>query len=325
MREGVLPGSGEEAEAWGQQTRLRPSPALFLPPRSLGAAWARGEREAAEVPAVGRPALAHPAPAPADSCSWARAVRSRLRGLRPLGLPPLRLYPSCSGADHFATARLSPRARLFFHFPVPLLEYFAPAFEERGWKGGGWNDRRRRRKRGPEEEEKEEDRRTVGRRPHATLSGHLPSRPAPAHTPSPASYFRTRKVRAALGDSAAGLVLGKPRVCSRLVRRAPSQGYSPDPGWLRLQPVPGSRTSISFSRSSESKRLCRAPSRPLSSRGRVALPPTHRPPAWGEGIWETGGEGGGPLVCQLGGRCCVSKTRGQRRGKTFHPGCGPFR
>ncbi|KAJ8780401.1 hypothetical protein J1605_011665 [Eschrichtius robustus] len=225
---------------------------------SLGAAWARGEREAAEVPAVGRPALAHPAPAPADSCSWARAVRSRLRGLRPLGLPPLRLYPSCSGADRFATARRSPRARLFFHFPLPLLEYFAPAFEERGWEGGEWNDRRRRRKRGPEEEEEEEeeeDRRTVGRRPHATLSGHLPSRPAPAHTPSPASYFRTRKVRAALGDSAAGLVLGKPRVCSRLVRRAPSQGYSPDRGWLRLQPVPGSRTSISFSRSSENYSL----------------------------------------------------------------------
>lgn len=63
--------------------------------------------------AGGRPAPARPAPAPADSCSWARAVRSRLRGLRPLGLPPLRLYPSCPGADRFATARLSPRARLF--------------------------------------------------------------------------------------------------------------------------------------------------------------------------------------------------------------------
>ena len=48
-REGVLPGAGEEAEAWGQQTRLRQSPALFLPPRSLGAAWARGERDRKSV------------------------------------------------------------------------------------------------------------------------------------------------------------------------------------------------------------------------------------------------------------------------------------
>ena len=91
-------------------------------------------------------------------------------------------------------------------------------------------------------------------------------------------------MRAALGVSAAGRVPGKPRVCSRLVRRAPSQGDSPDRGWLRLQPAPGSRTSISFSRSSESKRFCRVLARPLSSRGRVALPPTHGPPAWGKGV-----------------------------------------
>lgn len=95
--------------------------------------------------------------------------------------------------------------------------------------------------------------------------------PAPAHTPSRESYFRTSKVSAALGDSAAAPVPGKPRVCSRLLRRASRRGHSTDRGWLRPQPAPGSRTSISFSRSSESKRLCRAPFQQRA--GRVAPDP----------------------------------------------------
>ena len=130
-------GAGEEAEAWGGQAKLRLSRALFLSPRSLGAVRARGEREAAEVPAGRRPAPARPAPEPADSCSWARAVRSRLRGLRPLGLPPLRPYPSCPGADRFATARLSPHARLFSISRPLFLSTLAPAFGERGLQGSG--------------------------------------------------------------------------------------------------------------------------------------------------------------------------------------------
>lgn len=99
------PGDGGRGFARAERSVSRR--AVSEPPR------ARVEREAAEVRAGERPAPARPAPAPADSCSWAHAVRSRLRGLRPLGLPPLRLYPSCPGADRFATARLSPRARLF--------------------------------------------------------------------------------------------------------------------------------------------------------------------------------------------------------------------
>lgn len=97
------PGDGGRGFARAERSVSRR--AVSEPPR------ARVEREAAEVRAGERPAPARPAPA--DSCSWAHAVRSRLRGLRPLGLPPLRLYPSCPGADRFATARLSPRARLF--------------------------------------------------------------------------------------------------------------------------------------------------------------------------------------------------------------------
>lgn len=79
-----------------------------------------------------------------------------------------------------------------------------------------------------------------------------PARPAPARTPSPASYFRTRKVRAAPGDSAAAPVPGS-RVCSRVARRTVQT-----PPWLRPPPAPGSPTSISSSRSSESKRPCLA-------------------------------------------------------------------
>lgn len=168
-------------------------------------------------------APARPAPAPADSCSWAPAVRSQLLGLRPLGLPPLRPYPSSPGAlvSQLLASRPVPGC---FPFPGPFfLSSLPPAFGERGWKEGRGSAQRRR-KQGPVEEEEEENRRTLGRRPHTTLSGHLPSRPAPAHTPSRASYFRTRKVRAALGDSAAGPVPGKPRVCSSLVCHAPSQG-----------------------------------------------------------------------------------------------------
>ncbi|CAO2599982.1 Calcium/calmodulin-dependent protein kinase type II subunit delta, partial [Lemmus lemmus] len=61
----------------------------------------------------------------------------------------------------------------------------------------------------------------------AGWSGHLAPRPAPARTPSRASYFRTRKVRAAPGDSAAAPVPGS-RVCSRVARRAAS-GTLPRP------------------------------------------------------------------------------------------------
>lgn len=181
-------GAGEEAEAWGGQAKLRLSRALFLSPRSLGAVRARGEREAAEVPAGRRPAPARPAPEPADSCSWARAVRSRLRGLRPPRAPsppPLPLLPRCGSFRNCSPLAPCPAV---FYFPAPLLEYFGPCI----WGEGLARERRsvqRRRKRGREEE----DRRTVGRRPHATLSGPLPSRPAPTHTPSPASYFRTGK------------------------------------------------------------------------------------------------------------------------------------
>lgn len=92
-----------------------------------------------------------------------------------------------------------------------------------------------------------------------------PARPAPARTPSPASYFRTRKVRAAPGDSAAAPVPGS-RVCSRVARRTVQT-----PPWLRPPPAPGSPTSISSSRSSESKRPCLAsPPRDPSS------------PSWGQ-------------------------------------------
>lgn len=93
-----------------------------------------------------------------------------------------------------------------------------------------------------------------------------PARPAPARTPSPASYFRTRKVRAAPGDSAAVPVPGS-RVCSRVARRTVQT-----PPWLRPPPAPGSPTSISSSRSSESKRPCLAPP-----------PRDPSSPPWGQG------------------------------------------
>lgn len=264
---------GEETEAWGRQTRLRPSRALFLSLRRLEAARAREQREAVKVPRFAGSAAARwreagpgharspeprarSAPEPADSCRWALAVRSGLRGLgpaalhlRPLGLPPLCFYPSCLQCGSFRNCLPLAPCPAVFPFPGPLfLNTLPPVFGDRDWKRGGWSVQWRRRKRGPQEEE---DRRTVGRRPHATVSGHLPSRPAPAHTPSRASYFRTRKVRAALGDSAAGPI---PGLAARLLASRPSRsqpGHSPDQGWLRPQPAPGSRTSISFSRSLE--------------------------------------------------------------------------
>uniref|UniRef100_A0A2K5U5S7 calcium/calmodulin-dependent protein kinase n=1 Tax=Macaca fascicularis TaxID=9541 RepID=A0A2K5U5S7_MACFA len=277
---------GEETEAWGRQTRLRPSRALFLSLRRLEAARAREQREAVKVPRFAGSAAARwreagpgrarspeprarSAPEPADSCRWALAVRSGLRGLgsaalhlRPLGLPPLCFYPSCLQCGSFRNCLPLAPCPAVFPFPGPLfLNTLPPVFGDRDWKRGGWSVQWRRRKRGPQEEE---DRRTVGRRPHATVSGHLPSRPAPAHTPSRASYFRTRKVRAALGDSAAGPI---PGLAARLLASRPSRsqpGHSPDQGWLRPQPAPGSRTSISFSRSLENHqklereaRICR--------------------------------------------------------------------
>lgn len=222
-------GEGVGGGGLGTAAEASPHPsALSLVAQSRSGAGSWGSvRQPRRPREAGRPrartlggAPARPAPAPADSCSWARAVLSQLVGLRPLGLPPLRPYPSSPGAL-VSQLLVSRRVPGCFPFPGPFFQStLPPAFGERGWKGGGWSVQRRR-KQGQEEEE--ENRRTVGRRPHATLSGHLPSRPAPAHTPSWASYFRTRKVRAALGDSAAGPVPGKPRVCSSLVCRAPSQ------------------------------------------------------------------------------------------------------
>lgn len=104
---------------------------------------------------------------------------------------------------------------------------------------GGGGGRRRRRDRG------------------AGWSGHLAPRPAPARTPSPASYFRTRKVRAAPGDSAAAPVPGS-RVRSRVARRAPKRRTVQTRPWLLPPPAPGSPTSISSSRSWESKLPCLA-------------------------------------------------------------------
>lgn len=132
---------------------------------------------------------------------------------------------------------------------------------------------------------------------HPFWSSPLPPRPY-AHSLA-GELLSDGKVRAALGDSAAGLVPGKPRVCSRLVRRTPSQGDSPDRGWLQLQPAPGSRTSISFSRSLESKRLYPAPASPLSSRGRVVLPPTHRLPRGAREFGRLEERGQGPWCVSL--------------------------
>lgn len=248
----------EEAAAWGRRRGCARAPALLLSFRRRHAARARRQREAAEVPvpagAGGRlvpGAHARPSPgAPADSCSWAPALGGLgPSALRPLGLPPLHLHRSCPRCGSFRNC--SPLARCLAAFPFPgpfCLSTLPPTLHlGRGAPEGTSGAARG----GSEAPQQEETRRAVGRRPHATLSGHLPSRPAPAHTPWRASYFRTRKVRAALGDSAAGPVPGKPRVCSRLVRRAPKPGHSRDRGWLRPPPAPGSRTSISFSRSSE--------------------------------------------------------------------------
>uniref|UniRef100_A0A8I3Q089 Calcium/calmodulin dependent protein kinase II delta n=1 Tax=Canis lupus familiaris TaxID=9615 RepID=A0A8I3Q089_CANLF len=137
-------GEEAEAQARGGPPGLRPIRALFLSPRSRAASQrsGAGPRGSARQPrrpreaggprartlgrAPARPAPPAP-PAPADSCSWARAVRSRLLGLRPLGLPPLQ-----PGAASFATARLSPRARLFSISRPLLPEYFAPGIWGRG-------------------------------------------------------------------------------------------------------------------------------------------------------------------------------------------------
>lgn len=117
-----------------------------------------------------------------------------------------------------------------------------------------------------------------------------PARPAPALTPSPASYFRTRKVRAAPGDSAAAPVPGS-RVCSRVARRTVQTLP-----WLRPLPAPGSPTSISSSRSSESKRPCLAsPPRDPSS---PSWGPGARGPRRGDRPWL--GAGG----AQRGGNLC---------------------
>lgn len=136
-------------------------------------------------------------------------------------------------------------------------------------KKGGWRKKERVREEKEEDEEetkarmmrkkikeKEEKKRRRRRRRRrrdrgAGWSGHLAPRPAPARTPSRASYFRTRKVRAAPGDSAAAPVPGS-RVCSRVVRRARSQRRTVQTRpWLRPPPAPASPTSISSSRSSE--------------------------------------------------------------------------
>lgn len=136
-----------------------------------------------------------------------------------------------------------PRQPLLTPLPPPLREHLSPAAAA----GGG------------REEEEEGSRRGLVWPPR-------PARPAPARTPSPASYFRTRKVRAAPGDSAAAPVPGS-RVRSRVARRTVQT-----PPWLRPPPAPGSPTSISSSRSSESKRPCLAsPPRDPSS------------PSWGQG------------------------------------------
>lgn len=132
----------------------------------------------------------------------------------------------------------------------------------------------------PKEEEEEGSRRWLVWPPSS-------ARPAPARTPSPASYFRTRKVRAAPGDSAAAPVPGS-RVCSRVARRRVQT-----PPWLRPPPAPGSPTSISSSRSSESKRPCLAspPRDPSSlSWGPGALGPRRGDRPWlGAGGAQRGG------------------------------------
>lgn len=162
----------------------------------------------------------------------------------------------------------------------------------------------------------------MGRRPHTTLSGHLPSSPAPAHTPSRVSYFGTRKVRAALGDSAAGPVPGKPRVCSPLVSRASSQGTARTEDGIdhhlhqvhrRVSAFRGARKVSAFPRHRTS---------PFQQReGRVAPDPFTS--GVGEGVEETRGEGGGPLVCRSG-KGALSKERGQGRERTPYPDCGPL-
>jgi hypothetical protein len=127
------PGDGRGSFAPAQRSASRRAVS-----KPLGPWGARGRRRRRRRPreggsrararTLGR-APARPAPAPADSCSWARAVRSGRSGLGPSALrpppartpSPPRLYPSypVRGADRFATARLSPRVQLLFPISAP--------------------------------------------------------------------------------------------------------------------------------------------------------------------------------------------------------------
>lgn len=226
---------GRRRRPGGRQTRLRPSPALFPPfPAVCEAARTGRQREVPRGrrccrPQGGRPrartlgrAPVHPA-RPADSCSWTPALGSRLGG-RPRAPP----HSAPSGSSRSTSTPPALRCRsfrnclllarpapgCFFHSrPLLLLSTLPPEFwGERLPRGDERSVLRRRKKQGPQREEAQ---RAVGRRPHAALSGHLSSRPAPAHTPLRASYFRTRKVRAALVTA--------PRGQSRGIASCPSR------------------------------------------------------------------------------------------------------
>lgn len=238
----------------------------------------RAHSVAARVPSLGGPVGSpghprhlRPLARPPARRSSRPAVHSSAAARRPGRCAELALRPGCHPAAPVSAATPSGRPPDPFWSAVP-----------RG--RGGRRRRRRRRDRG------------------AGWSGHLAPRPAPARTPSRASYFRTRKVRAAPGDSAAAPVPGS-RVCSRVVRRARSQRRTVQTRpWLRPPPAPASPTSISSSRSSESKRPCLASPPATPSPPPVFLVGSgERDPAGRDGVTDPWLDAGG---AERGGNLC---------------------